>query len=81
MVKTIRQAHQLEKEVDDLDVKIGLLVHNRITLQVMLTLVLFCGLRLFENCQLCLIQTDYCFSGGAGTLHILFILFCLPLHS
>lgn len=35
-MKTIRHTHQLEKEVDDLDVKIGLLVHNRITLQVTL---------------------------------------------
>ncbi|MPC93348.1 Ras GTPase-activating-like protein IQGAP2 [Portunus trituberculatus] len=34
MVKTIRHTHQLEKNVDELDVKIGLLVHNRITLQV-----------------------------------------------
>lgn len=34
MVKTIRHTHQLETEVDELDVKIGLLVHNRITLQV-----------------------------------------------
>ncbi|KAK3863384.1 hypothetical protein Pcinc_030834 [Petrolisthes cinctipes] len=33
MVKTIRHTHQLETEVDELDVKIGLLVHNRITLQ------------------------------------------------
>ncbi|XP_050690760.1 ras GTPase-activating-like protein IQGAP1 isoform X2 [Eriocheir sinensis] len=33
IVKTIRHTHQLEKDVDDLDVKIGLLVHNRITLQ------------------------------------------------
>ena len=34
MVKTIRHTHKLEKDVDDLDIKIGLLVHNRITLQV-----------------------------------------------
>ncbi|KAG0713538.1 Ras GTPase-activating-like protein IQGAP1 [Chionoecetes opilio] len=33
MVKTIRHAHQLERDVDELDVKIGLLVQNRITLQ------------------------------------------------
>ncbi|XP_071537174.1 ras GTPase-activating-like protein IQGAP1 isoform X2 [Panulirus ornatus] len=33
MVKTIRHTHQLETKVDELDVKIGLLVHNRITLQ------------------------------------------------
>ncbi|KAK8406021.1 hypothetical protein O3P69_007029 [Scylla paramamosain] len=33
MVKTIRHTHQLERDVDELDVKIGLLVHNRITLQ------------------------------------------------
>lgn len=33
MVKTIRHTHQLETQVDELDVKIGLLVHNRITLQ------------------------------------------------
>ncbi|XP_042230712.1 ras GTPase-activating-like protein IQGAP3 [Homarus americanus] len=33
MVKTIRHTHHLETEVDELDVKIGLLVHNRITLQ------------------------------------------------
>ncbi|XP_066938179.1 ras GTPase-activating-like protein IQGAP1 isoform X2 [Macrobrachium rosenbergii] len=33
MVKTIRNTHQLEARVDELDVKIGLLVHNRITLQ------------------------------------------------
>nr|XP_053647814.1 ras GTPase-activating-like protein IQGAP1 [Cherax quadricarinatus] len=33
MVKTIRHTQHLETEVDELDVKIGLLVHNRITLQ------------------------------------------------
>ncbi|XP_045597721.1 ras GTPase-activating-like protein IQGAP1 [Procambarus clarkii] len=33
MVKTIRHTHHLETAVDELDVKIGLLVHNRITLQ------------------------------------------------
>ncbi|KAK7073799.1 IQ motif-containing GTPase-activating protein 3, partial [Halocaridina rubra] len=33
LVKTIRHTQQLESQVDELDVKIGLLVHNRITLQ------------------------------------------------
>lgn len=33
MVQTIRRTHQMEDDVDGLDVKIGLLVHNRINLQ------------------------------------------------
>ncbi|CAL4074100.1 unnamed protein product [Meganyctiphanes norvegica] len=36
MVQTIRRTHQMEDQVDGLDVKIGLLVHNRINLQELL---------------------------------------------
>lgn len=36
MVKTIRRSQDLELRIDELDVKIGLLVHNRISVQVSL---------------------------------------------
>lgn len=78
-MKTIRHTHQLEKDVDDLDVKIGLLVHNRITLQVILTaLWLSVASVTYKHCWICIIQTNFNFSGGTKLFRTK-LLFCWSL--
>ena len=60
VVQQIRSNQQLEQDLRVIDLKIGLLVKNRLTIQVSILLVYYCILLVY--CILCVIHVLWIFS-------------------